>query len=226
MAARKDVEKAVHIREFQRTVGQLLTAEDKDYLFYAMKEYHTYKSVAKLMLALNSCLDTPEKLDLLPYVRDLIPKHDRKRFDNLAPYNRMAHPLKVDRMTSDSLGKLVNDDPWGRSNGGGLTRQDSSTSTRIITLHRSPGSSLGFSIRGGREHDLGIFVSNVDSFSLAEQSGLGAGDQIVTVNGIPFDRLSHSSAVLVLKSHDNLKIEVKHMGCVPGQKLGRDSFIW
>ena len=187
-----------------------------------MKEYHTYKSVAKLMLALNSCLDTPEKLDLLPYVRDLIPKHDRKRFDNLAPYNRMAHPLKVDRMTSDSLGKLVNDTP---GNNEGFSQQDSSN-TRIITLHRKPGSSLGFSIRGGREHDLGIFVSNVDSLSLAEQSGLEPGDQIVTVNDIPFDRLSHSSAVLVLKSHDNLKIEVKHMGCVPGQKLGRDSFIW
>ncbi len=223
MSARKDVEKAVHIREFQRTVDQLLTPEDKDYLFYAMKEYNTYKSVAKLMLALNSCLDTPDKLDLLPYVRDLIPKHDKKRFDNLAPYNRMAHPHKVDRKSNDLLGKPVN----GRvaSGNGGLQTQES-PSSRIITLQRSPGSSLGFSIRGGREHNLGIFVSHVDAFSVAEQSGLETGDQIVCVNGISFDRLSHSSAVLVLKSHDNLKIEVKHMGCVPGQKLGRNSFIW
>ena len=216
MAARKEVEKAVYLREFQRTVSQLLSPEDKDYLFYAMKEYNTYKSVAKLMLALNSCLDTPEKLDLLPYVRDLIPKHDRKRFDSLAPYNRMAHPLKLNKAIGDVPGKLVSD-----SGGEGTEK-----SLRIITLQRSPGSSLGFSIRGGREHDLGIFVSHVDSFSLAEQSGLQVGDQILAVNGISFDRLSHSSAVLVLKSHDNLKIEVKNMGSVPGQKLGRDSFIW
>ena len=216
MAARKEVEKAVYLREFQRTVSQLLSPEDKDYLFYAMKEYNTYKSVAKLMLALNSCLDTPEKLDLLPYVRDLIPKHDKKRFDSLAPYNRMAHPLKLNRATGDALDKLTND-----SEGEGTEK-----SLRIVTLQRSPGSSLGFSIRGGREHDLGIFVSHVDSFSLAEQCGLQVGDQILAVNGISFDRLSHSSAVLILKSHDNLKIEVKNMGSVPGQKLGRDSFIW
>ena len=216
MAARKEVEKAVYLREFQRTVSQLLSPEDKDYLFYAMKEYNTYKSVAKLMLALNSCLDTPEKLDLLPYVRDLIPKNDRKRFDNLAPYNRMAHPLKINTATGGALGKLV-------SKGEGESTEKPS---RIINLQRSPDSSLGFSIRGGIEHDLGIFISHVDSFSLAEQSGLQVGDQIMAVNGISFDRLSHSSAVLVLKSHDSLKIEVKNMGCVPGQKLGRNSFIW
>lgn len=220
MAARKEVEKAVHLREFQRNVEQLLTPEDKNYLFYAMKEYNTYKSVAKLMLALNSCLDTPEKLDLLPYIRDLIPKHDKKRFDNLAPYNRMAHPVIVDRTTVES--------PKSKKRNSAIEThgENVSDSSRIITLQRSPGNNLGFSIRGGREHELGIFVSHIDSFSLAEQSGLQVGDQIINVNGISFDRVSHSSAVLVLKSHDNLKIEVKNIGRVPGQKLGRNSFIW
>ena len=220
MAARKEVEKAVHLREFQRNVEQLLTPEDKDYLFYAMKEYNTYKSVAKLMLALNSCLDTPEKLDLLPYIRDLIPKHDKKRFDNLAPYNRMAHPPIVDRTNVDSP-KSNKRNSTVESHGGNV-----SDTSRIITMQRSPGTTLGFSIRGGGEHELGIFVSHIDAFSLAEKSGLQVGDQIINVNGISFDRVSHSSAVLVLKSHDNLKIEVKNIGRVPGQKLGRNSFIW
>ena len=103
MALRKDVEKKVKLQEFYRSVEQLLTTGDKDYLFYSLKEYNTYKSVAKLMLALNSCLDTPEKMDLLPFIRDLIPKHDQKKFDSLAPYNRMAHPPKISSGQEESV---------------------------------------------------------------------------------------------------------------------------
>lgn len=216
MAAKKDIEKKVKLREFQRSVNQLLSTEDRDYLFYALREYNTYKSVAKLMLALNSCLDTPEKLDLLPYVRDLIPKHDKKKFDSLAPYSRMAHPLTIQLEVEQSNGKYSTD---GRS--------FAKASTRVINLQRPPGTPLGFSIRGGVEHDLGIYLSQVDSLSLAEKSGLKVGDQIINVNGIDFSRVSHSSAVLVLKSHDNLKIEVKNSGIMPaGQTMDRNSILW
>ena len=211
MAVRKDIDTAVKLKEFNRNVEKLLPPEDKEYLLYALKEYNTYKSIAKLMLALNSCLDTPEKLDLLPYIRDLIPRHDRSRFDSLAPYNRMAHPLKVT--------------PDVKKRGGSLNRSDQSP-TITLNLHRPREAPLGFSIRGGREHELGVYVSYVDSLSLAEKVGLQVGDQIVNVNGIDFERVSHSSAVLVLKSHDDFKIEVRRVGRVPGQKLTKDSFVW
>ena len=214
MAAKKDIEKKVKLREFQRSVNQLLSTEDRDYLFYALREYNTYKSVAKLMLALNSCLDTPEKLDLLPYVRDLIPKHDKRKFDSLAPYTKMAHPVTVQLEQSSSLVK--------GKNGESVTR----ASTRVVNLQRPSGTPLGFSIRGGVEHDLGIYLSHVDSLSLAEKAGLTVGDQIVNVNGIDFRRVSHSSAVLVLKSHDNLRIEVKNRGIMPGQVVDRNSILW
>ena len=219
MAAKKDIEKKVKLREFQRSVNQLLSTEDRDYLFYALREYNTYKSVAKLMLALNSCLDTPEKLDLLPYVRDLIPKHDKKKFDSLAPYNRMAHPLALQmEQGRGTTGTATTPGETAKS----YTR----ASTRVVNLQRPSGTPLGFSIRGGVEHNLGIYLSHVDSFSLAEKSGLKVGDQIVNVNGIDFNRVSHSSAVLVLKSHDNLRIEVKNTGIMPGQKMDRNSILW
>lgn len=216
MAAKKEIERKVKLREFQRSVNQLLSTEDRDYLFYALREYNTYKSVAKLMLALNSCLDTPEKLDLLPYVRDLIPKHDKKKFDSLAPYSRMAHPVTV----QPEEGQPTN----GKH--GEVARSLAMASTRVVNLQRMPGTPLGFSIRGGIEHDLGIYLSHVDPLSLAEKSGLKVGDQIVNVNGIDFNRISHSSAVLVLKSHDNLRIEVKNRGIMPGQKTDRNSILW
>ena len=214
MSLRKDVEREVKLREFYRSVEQLLTPEDKDYLFYALKEYNTYKSVAKLMLALNSCLDTPEKLDLLPYIRELIPRHDRKKFDSLAPYNRMAHAPR-----STVRGAPV---PENSTPAAALT----SNAVRTVTLHRPAGTSLGFSIRGGREHELGIYISHVDSLSLAEKSGLFPGDQILIVNGISFENITHNSAVLVLKSHDDLKISVRSIGRIPGKKISRNSFIW
>ena len=97
---------------------------------------------------------------------------------------------------------------------------------RVIRLQQTKGTPLGFSIRGRQEHDLGIYISHVESFSPAEKAGLKVGDQVVRVNKIDFDRVSHTSAVLVLKSHDNLKIEVKNIGQIPGHTLQRDSFIW
>ena len=209
MTLRKDVEKRVKANEFNQRIELLLTPDDKEYLIYALKEYRTYKSVAKLMLALNSCLDTPEKLDLLPFIRDLIPKHDQKRFDSLAPYNRMAHPSGSPHMQNRDYAAAQQ--PSG---------------IRTVSIRRAPDTSLGFSIRGGMEHNLGIYISHVDSFSVAEKSGLVMGDQILNVNSISFTNISHVSAVLVLTSHDDLRITVRSVGRIPGQRVGRNAFVW
>ena len=209
MTLRRDIERKVKAREFCQRIELLLTPDEKDYLLYALKEYGTYKSVAKLMLALNSCLDTPEKLNLLPFIRELIPKHDQKRFDSLAPYDRMAHPSKSSQVQKQDI-----------------TAPKIASGIRTVSIYRSPGTSLGFSIRGGMEHNLGIYISHIDSLSIAEKSGLLVGDQILNVNGISFTNISHSSAVLVLTSHDELRITVRSVGRIPGQKLGQNSFIW
>lgn len=225
MSIRKDVARVVRLKEFHSRVEQLLTPADRDYFFYALKEYNTYKSVAKLMLALNSCLDTPEKLDLLPSIRDLIPRHDRKKFDNLAPYNRMAHPLVP--ATSPPGVRGVQGDvevggPEEKENSPGVMLGG----IKVVFLQREDGECLGFNIRGGREHDLGIFISHVDSLSLAEKSGLLAGDKIISVNGVSFENITHQSAVLILKSHNQLQISVVSVGHIPGRSQERKSLIW
>uniref|UniRef100_A0A8C6TWX3 PDZ domain-containing protein n=1 Tax=Neogobius melanostomus TaxID=47308 RepID=A0A8C6TWX3_9GOBI len=56
---------------------------------------------------------------------------------------------------------------------------------------------LGFSIRGGAEHGVGIYVSLVEPGSSAEREGLRVGDQIVTVNDMMFDGVTHIEAVKV-----------------------------
>ena len=230
MSIRKDVARTVRLKEFHRSVEQLLTPGDRDYLLYALREYNTYKSVAKLMLALNSCLDTAEKLDLLPSIRELIPRHDRKKFDSLAPYNRMAHPPPPSRHAQNSL-TLQTTTETHHTEGGKDSEEEEAPNhhgrVKSVQLLRRKGESLGFSIRGGREHGLGIFISQIDSFSLAEKSGLLVGDQIVSVNGFSCENITHSSAVLILKSHDQLHLSVVRVGVVPDQPSGlRRSLIW
>ena len=56
---------------------------------------------------------------------------------------------------------------------------------------------LGFSIRGGAEHGIGVYVSYVDVDSIAERQGLVPGDQIVCVNGTSFKKVTHSEAARV-----------------------------
>ena len=235
MSLRKDVARVVRLREFHSRVERLLTPADRDYFFYALKEYNTYKSVAKLMLALNSCLDTPEKLDLLPSIRELIPRHDRKKFDNLAPYNRMAHPLVppapvASGPATDEQARMVpqREEGAGEPSEGVEVppRKPALGTVKVVFLQRLKGENLGFSIRGGRENDLGIFISHVDSFSLAEKSGLLAGDKIVSVNGFSFEDITHQSAALILKSHDKLQISVVSVGHIPGHPHQRKSLIW
>jgi len=69
---------------------------------------------------------------------------------------------------------------------------------RQVTLRRSKShEGLGFSIRGGSEHGVGIYVSLVEPGSSAEREGLRIGDQIVAVNDVVFDRVTHIDAVKV-----------------------------
>lgn len=74
---------------------------------------------------------------------------------------------------------------------------------RRILIERSRHDSnreLGLSIRGGAEHGLGIYVSNVVEDSLADRYGLMAGDQINAVNGLSFMDITNSEAVKVVQS--------------------------
>ncbi|XP_073446938.1 whirlin isoform X2 [Dendrobates tinctorius] len=78
------------------------------------------------------------------------------------------------------------------------TSADTKPDVRQVILKRSKNQEgLGFSIRGGVEHGIGIYVSLVEPGSLAETEGLKIGDQILKANGRSLDRVTHSEAVKV-----------------------------
>jgi len=192
-------EKKILMKELYRNIDLQLSQDDKEFLFYALKQYRTYKNVAKLLLSIASCLDSPDKLDLLPHIRNLIPIRDLKKFDSMAPYDRMAHPPGS---AARRKGKI----------------------TQELEVDRMEEGSLGFSIRGGWENKLGIFISSVDGGSPAEYAGLIVGDQIVSVNNISFEWITHTAAVEVLKNTNPLIVKVCSNNTT--HQKDKQSYVW
>lgn len=60
-----------------------------------------------------------------------------------------------------------------------------------------PDDGFGFSIRGGSEYGLGIYVSSVDENGAADRQGLRQGDLILEVNDISFEKITHDEGAKV-----------------------------
>lgn len=95
-----------------------------------------------------------------------------------------------------------------------------------ITVDKSLDGKLGFSVRGGSEHGLSIFVSKVEDNSTAEEAGLCVGDKLVEVNGISLESITMSSAVKVLTGNNRLRMVVRRVGKVPGIRYSKEKTTW
>ncbi|KAI1715562.1 rasGEF domain-containing protein [Ditylenchus destructor] len=81
---------------------------------------------------------------------------------------------------------------------------------RTVTLTRSNrDQELAFSVLGGYEFSQGVFISEVESNSLADKNGLKRGDEILEVNGQNFKHIPLSKALDVLRESTHLSLTVK-----------------
>ncbi|XP_058477276.1 PDZ domain-containing protein 7-like [Solea solea] len=103
---------------------------------------------------------------------------------------------------------------------------DDSEDLHTITVDKSVDGKLGFSVRGGSEHGLSIFVSKVEDNSTAEEAGLQVGDKLVEVNGISLENITMSSAVKVLTGNNRLRMVVRRVGKVPGIRFSKEKTTW
>ncbi|XP_034425665.1 PDZ domain-containing protein 7-like [Hippoglossus hippoglossus] len=103
---------------------------------------------------------------------------------------------------------------------------DDSEDLHTITVDKSVDGKLGFSVRGGSEHGLSIFVSKVEDHSTAEEAGLLVGDKLVEVNGISLENITMSSAVKVLTGNNRLRMVVRRVGKVPGIRYSKEKTTW
>ncbi|KAK7495762.1 hypothetical protein BaRGS_00012982 [Batillaria attramentaria] len=97
---------------------------------------------------------------------------------------------------------------------------------RKVNVVVERGHSLGLMVRGGREYGLGVYISGVDPYSVAENAGLKVGDQILDVNGQSLMGVSHSEAVRILTRSRHMVLTIRDVGRVPYAKTTIDRTQW
>ncbi|XP_045081425.1 whirlin-like [Coregonus clupeaformis] len=199
---------SANVRKLHNALNLLLTDFEREQFIHCLNVYHAKRNVFDLVQTLKIILNTPNKRQLLPMLRLVIPRSDQLLFDQ---YTSEGLYLKTDHLPPNS----------------GNNPESFGGEIRQVTLRRSKSNEgLGFSIRGGSEHSVGIYVSLVEPGSFAENEGLRVGDQIVTVNDMLFDRLSHMEAVKVLKGCKKLAMSVCSVGRIPGGYITNHIYTW
>ncbi|BFZ04125.1 hypothetical protein BsWGS_07164 [Bradybaena similaris] len=97
---------------------------------------------------------------------------------------------------------------------------------RSVRLQRHHGESLGFAVRGGFEHGIGIFVTEVTPGSQADRQGLRVGDEIVRVNGFTIAEAIHDDVLNLVRSRDEIVLKVTYIGMLPVKHETTDPVTW
>ncbi|XP_030876450.1 whirlin-like, partial [Leptonychotes weddellii] len=188
----------------------LLSEAEREQFTHCLNAYHARRNVFDLVRTLRVLLDSPVKRRLLPMLRLVIPRSDQLLFDQYT-----AEGLYLPATTP------YRQPAWGGPDGAGPGE------VRLVSLRRAKAhEGLGFSIRGGSEHGVGIYVSLVEPGSLAEKEGLRVGDQILRVNDKSLARVTHAEAVKALKGSKKLVLSVCSAGRIPGGYVTNHIYTW
>ncbi|XP_068771021.1 whirlin isoform X2 [Struthio camelus] len=196
---------SANVRRLHQALTALLSEAERERFILCLNAYHGRRNVCDLVRSLRALLDGPRRRQLLPLLRLVLPRSDQLLFDQYTaegPY--LPPPGRPPPAPAAPAGQL-----------------------RQVTLRRSKAhEGLGFSIRGGAEHGVGIYVSLVEPGSLAEREGLRVGDQILGVNGKSLDRVTHAEAVKALKGCKKLNLSVHSVGRIPGGYVTNHIYTW
>uniref|UniRef100_A0A0B7BBV1 PDZ domain-containing protein n=1 Tax=Arion vulgaris TaxID=1028688 RepID=A0A0B7BBV1_9EUPU len=97
---------------------------------------------------------------------------------------------------------------------------------RTVRLIHHSGESLGFAVRGGFEHRVGIFVTEVAPGSQAYRQGLRVGDEVVRVNGFTISEAIHEDVLNLIKSKDDIVLKVTYIGMLPVKDHANEPVTW
>ncbi|XP_029625009.1 whirlin [Salmo trutta] len=200
---------SANVKKLHNALNLLLNELEREQFIHCLNVYHSKRNVYDLVQTLKVILNAPSKRQLLPMLRQVIPRSDQLLFDQ---HTSEGLYLKSDLLARNGSAEALGEPP-------GEVRQ--------VTLKRHKSNEgLGFSIRGGSEHGVGIYVSLVEPGSLAEKEGLRIGDQIMKVNNTVFDKVTHAEAVKVLKGSKKLSLWVRSVGRIPGGYVTNHVYTW
>ncbi|XP_032334166.1 whirlin isoform X6 [Camelus ferus] len=201
---------SANVRQLHQALTALLSEAEREQFTHCLNAYHARRNVFDLVSTLRVLLDSPVKRRLLPMLRLVIPRSDQLLFDQYT-----AEGLYLPATTP------YRQPAWGCPDGAGPGE------VRLVSLRRAKAhEGLGFSIRGGSEHGVGIYVSLVEPGSLAEKEGLRVGDQILRVNDKSLARVTHAEAVKALKGSKKLVLSVYSAGRIPGGYVTNHIYTW
>ncbi|XP_006865751.1 PREDICTED: whirlin isoform X1 [Chrysochloris asiatica] len=201
---------STNVRQLHQALTALLSEAEREQFTHCLNAYHARRNVFDLVRTLRVLLDSPVKRRLLPMLRLVIPRSDQLLFDQYT-----AEGLYLPTTSS------YRQPTWGNPDGAGPGE------VRLVSLRRAKAhEGLGFSIRGGSEHGVGIYVSLVEPGSLAEKEGLRVGDQILRVNDKSLARVTHAEAVKALKGSKKLVLSVYSAGRIPGGYVTNHIYTW
>ena len=175
-----------YLTQLDESCKVLLSEEESQYIRHAIKDYRNYKSVEKLVRSLGTCLNTTGKLQIVKAARNFILPNQVKEFDTCIKQAFNGNPKE------------------GRQYLNGISKQGK---YRIVTLTNN--TDTGFTICGGKESGLGVYVARVLRDSPAWNGGLMKNDKIFEVNGISLQNIPLHSAASLLVSLNKLKLVVK-----------------
>ncbi|XP_017064094.1 cell wall protein AWA1 isoform X1 [Drosophila eugracilis] len=97
---------------------------------------------------------------------------------------------------------------------------------RLLVGGPERGSTYGFTVRGGREHGTGFFVSHVEHGGEAQLKGLRIGDQILRINGFRLDDAVHKEFIQLVAGQDRVTLKVRGVGMLPVRDQAEERLSW
>ncbi len=169
---------------FTERMHQVLTERECSIFDKGLAVYHKRRDVTGLVQSLSMVLNTNQKRQLLVPIRDnYVKPSDKVKFNSLCIKYGIALPAR---------GTLP------RKQLKRMSSHDDISGPKLIEVRRGQNDDWGFTVRGGIEVGMGIFVSWIDHESAAEKAGLRIGDYIHRVDDINFDGFSQLEAAQVI----------------------------
>ncbi|XP_052064137.1 harmonin-like isoform X1 [Mytilus californianus] len=149
-----------------------------------------------------------QTLDLLQLVEEMMKYIDEptklELFEYLRPLIPPKHQVEYDKLAPPPAGQKL----------------------RVVNLRRRQNESLGFAVRGGFEHGIGVFVSQITPGSQADIQGLKVGDEIVRVNGFTIAEAIHEEVLNLIKTYNQIELKVTNIGMLPVRDKAEHDVTW
>ncbi|ESP00445.1 hypothetical protein LOTGIDRAFT_200813, partial [Lottia gigantea] len=198
----KELKQREVTRNFNHVAKLVLTPLERETLHKSIRQYQKSRDVEKLHHMMVFMLTTHEKQKIFPYVRAMLPEDGRGKFDELSIEKQSSKTVQAKNHSSNNFLR-----PSSAEN---RTKKKTSfrKNMKVFTLIKDDDDYIGFSLRGGSEYGLGIYISQIDPLSPADYCGLEVGDEILAVNSIPLNNVTLNGAVSVLTGSNHLKLTV------------------